>query len=151
MRWGEIRKWDSAGFQKGFSESELRFTHILSPFHSLCLQGCASARCLLAPRQHIVHSAERGSGTYIRERQRRGGARGEERGCPNALTGLPACDIKLRSNGERAWRRTGRGKGGSCRLPGSFDPSQPHKLLRFLRALPKHKGEDSSLLFSGIP
>lgn len=89
------------------------------------------------PRQHIVHSAERGGGTYIRERQRRGGARGEEQGCPNALTGLPPCDIKLGSNEERAWRRTGRGEGRESSTPWFLRPITTSQTAAFFKCFAK--------------
>lgn len=106
-----------------------RLFQVSAEIHSLFPPSSPSA-CVAAPQRTVCwHGgstsytvAERGGVTYIRERQRGGGARGEERGCPNALTGLPGSDIKPRSNEERAWRRAGRGRGEESSAPWFLRP-----------------------------
>lgn len=139
-----------------------RLFQVSAEIHSLFPPSSPSA-CAAAPQRTACWRrgstsytvAERGGVTYIRERQRGGGARGEERGCPNALTGLPGSDIKPRSNEERAWRRAGRGRGeessAPCLVPSTHHNPTNCSLFLFLCAMPQHKGPDRSLVFAGIP
>lgn len=68
---GEMTGAGMAGAcQMKASKSALKSTHTF-PF-SPSVSGCFSVHCLLALRQHIVHSAECSGGGYIRDRGRGG-------------------------------------------------------------------------------